>query len=85
MPYGGVPFPIIDTADPLNGGAQLIWNHLTAWVDYSDYSTFSPGCVIIDGKLILVAGTLSRTIYPYYDPTVAGDVRRLLQQGPLLR
>lgn len=26
--YGGVPFPIIDTSDPLAGGAQLIWNHL---------------------------------------------------------
>jgi Protein of unknown function (DUF1329) len=66
--YGGVPFPIIDTATPLNGGAQLIWNHLTAWYDYSDYSTFSPGCVVIDGKLILVAATISRTIYPYFDP-----------------
>ncbi len=66
--YGGIPFPIIDTTDPLVGGAQIIWNHLTAWFDYSDYSTFSPGCVIIGGKLILVAGTISRTLYPYYDP-----------------
>jgi hypothetical protein len=66
--YGGVAFPIIDTENPLNGGAQCIWNHLTAWYDYSDYSTFSPGCVVIGGKLILVAGTVSRTIYPYYDP-----------------
>jgi len=66
--YGGVPFPIIDTADPLIGGAQLIWNHLTAWYDFSDISTFSPGCVVIGGKLTLVAGTVSRTIYPYFDP-----------------
>lgn len=66
--YGGVPFPIIDTSDPLVGGAQLIWNHLTAWYDYSDYSVFNPGGVVIGGKMILVAGTLSRTIYPYFDP-----------------
>ena len=66
--YGGIPFPIINTAEPLVGGAQLIWNHLTAWFDYSDISTFSPGCVIIGGKLILVTGTVSHSIYPYYDP-----------------
>ena len=66
--YGGVPFPIIDTSDPLVGGAQLIWNHLTSWTDYSDISTLTPGCVIISGKLVLTGGTVARTIYPYYDP-----------------
>jgi Protein of unknown function (DUF1329) len=66
--YGGIPFPIIDTSDPLTGGAQVIWNHLTAWVGYSDLTMFAPGVVVIDGKIILVAGTLSRTVYPYYDP-----------------
>ncbi len=66
--YGGVPFPIINTADPQVGGAQIIWNHLTAWVGYSDLTMFAPGCVMINGSLILVSGTLSRTIYPYYDP-----------------
>jgi len=66
--YGGVAFPIIDESDPLAGGAQCIWNHLTAWYDYSDYSTFAPGCVIINGKLILVTAAKSITLYPYYDP-----------------
>ena len=66
--YGGAPFPIINTSDPLVGGAQLIWNHLTAWVGYSDLTMFAPGVVVINGQLTLVAGTLSRTIYPYYDP-----------------
>ena len=66
--YGGVPFPIIDISDPLIGGAQLIWNHLTGWIPYSTMSTFSPGCVVINGQLILVSATLSRTIYPYFDP-----------------
>ena len=71
--YGAIPFPIIDTSDPLVGGAQLIWNHLTAWFDYSDLSTFSPGCVVINGQLILVAGTVSKSIYPYYDPNGSLD------------
>ena len=70
---GGPPFPIINTADPLVGGAQLIWNHLTAWVGYSDLTLFAPGTVVIDGQVILVAGTLSRTIYPYYAPGVTPD------------
>ena len=66
--YGGVPFPVIDTANPLAGGAQLIWNHLTAWVGYSALSLFTPGMVVINGKLTLVNGALARTVYPYYDP-----------------
>lgn len=66
--YGGVPFPIIDTENPLNGGAQLIWNHLTAWGGASSTSLFTPGCVVIGGKVIIVAGTLTKTNYLYYDP-----------------
>jgi Protein of unknown function (DUF1329) len=66
--YGAIPFPIIDTSDPLTGGSQLIWNHLSAWVGYSEITLFAPGMVVIDGKPILVAGTYSRSYYPYYDP-----------------
>jgi hypothetical protein len=66
--YGGIPFPIIDTSDPLVAGSQLIWNHLTAWVGFSDLTMLAPGTVVINGQVILVAGTLSRTMYPYYDP-----------------
>jgi hypothetical protein len=66
--YGGVPFPIIDTSDPLAGGAQLIWNHLTAWSGFSTMTSFNPGSVVIKGAMSLQSGTLSRTIYPYYDP-----------------
>jgi len=66
--YGGVPFPIIDTSDPSVAGAQLIWNHLTAWGGNSNYSLFNPGSVVIDGSLELVSATASRTIFPYYDP-----------------
>jgi hypothetical protein len=70
---GGPPFPIPDTSDPLVAGAQLIWNHLTAWVGYSDLTNFAPGVVVIGGQVILVAGTLSRTIYPYYAPDVTPE------------
>ena len=66
--YGGIPFPLIDTSDPLTAGSQLIWNHLTAWVGYSEVTMFAPGVVVIGGRVILVAGTLSRSVYPYYDP-----------------
>ncbi len=66
--YGGVPFPIIDTTDPEVGGAQLIWNHLTVWGGFNTMTQFNPGVVMIGGHLILVAGTLTRFVYPYYDP-----------------
>jgi hypothetical protein len=66
--YGGVPFPIIDTSDPLAAGAQLIWNHLIGWGGYSTSATFNPGCVVINGELILSGSTFSKTIYPYFDP-----------------
>jgi Protein of unknown function (DUF1329) len=66
--YGAIPFPIIDTSDPLTAGAQLIWNHLSAWVGYSDITLFAPGMVVISGQPILDTGTYSRSLYPYYDP-----------------
>ena len=70
---GGVAFPIIDTSDPLVGGAQVIWNHLTAWWGYYGQTMFTPGTVVIDGKQILVAGLMAREIYPYYDPNVTPE------------
>ena len=70
---GGPPFPIIDTSDPLVGGAQLIWNHLTVWDGYSAMTLFNPGCVVINGKLILVAATETHNLSPYYDPNVTPE------------
>jgi hypothetical protein len=29
--YGGIPFPIPDTSNPLNAGSQIIWNHQARW------------------------------------------------------
>jgi hypothetical protein len=71
--YGGVPFPIIDTSDPLVGGAQLIWNHELAWPGYSNWTLFSPGLVVTNGQLVLTLGGMSRFIYPYYDPNGSVD------------
>jgi hypothetical protein len=70
---GGPPFPIIDTADPLVGGAQVIWNKLTAWYTYSDYSLANPGVCVINGQIILVAATTGYFIYPYYAPDVTPE------------
>ncbi len=67
--YGGYPFPIINTADPEVGGAQLIWNHLLAWSDgWQENVNFSSGWVVSHGSVVLVTGALIRTILPYYDP-----------------
>jgi hypothetical protein len=66
--YGGIPFPIIDTANPQIGGAQLIWNHLTHFEGFTSHTLMSPAMVVINGKVTLSAGGESRFIYPYYDP-----------------
>jgi hypothetical protein len=66
--WGGIPFPIINTTDPLVGGAQLIWNHLVTWYPYEIVTNLAPGCVVIAGKVVLVAGGSSHQICPYYDP-----------------
>jgi len=71
---GAPPFPIINTADPLVGGAQLIWNHLTGWGGaQTGIANFSPGCVVIDGKIILVSGSYGKFSSPYYDVNTTVD------------
>jgi hypothetical protein len=69
----GPPFPIIDESDPLVAGSQIIWNKLTAWYTYVDYSLANPGCVVIGGRLTLVAATTGYFIYPYYAPDVTPE------------
>jgi len=66
--FGGIPFPIIDTADPYVGGAQLIWNHLLAWGGYTDWTQFTPGFVITGTNIVLTFGGSVRYVVPYYDP-----------------
>ena len=71
--YGGPPFPIINISDPLVAGAQLIWNHLTAWNGSSYHTAFVPSYVMINGELILSGGGLVRFMYPYYQPDGSPD------------
>jgi len=66
--FGGIPFPIVNTADPLVGGAQLIWNHLLAWGSYSDFTKFTPGFVVTGGNIVLTTGVSVHFVVPYYDP-----------------
>jgi len=64
--YGAPPFPIPDK-DPDIAGAQIIWNHLTAWTGFC-FTTFSPGFVITDGQVVLSEGNRAYFKQPYYDP-----------------
>ena len=66
--YGGIPFPIIDTADPYVGGVQLIWNHLTAWGGFSNKAHCAVAVVVIGGKATLSGAQVGEFLYPYYDP-----------------
>jgi hypothetical protein len=67
--FGGIPFPIIDTANPMNGGAQLIWNHLLSWSNgWQELSKFSPGYVVVGDNVVLATGSMTRFICPFYDP-----------------
>jgi hypothetical protein len=64
--YGGTPFPIPDTSDPLAAGAEIIWNHETRWqgeaIQYS-----STGWVVSGGSPILSNAVPNFWRYPYYD------------------
>jgi hypothetical protein len=71
--YAGPPFPIIDTSDPLLAGGQLIWNHLTAWYGFMEYTQMAPGTVVVNGQVILVEGGMAREEYLYYDPNGSAE------------
>jgi hypothetical protein len=66
--YGGPPFPIINTSDPLVGGAQLIWNHLTTWGGFCSAVGFTATYVGSNGVVLLSEGNRNKFRYPYYDP-----------------
>lgn len=70
---GGAPFPVIDTADAVAGGAQLIWNHLTAWNGASMRTAFMLHHAMRKGKLSLANGRMVRALYPYYQPDISLD------------
>jgi hypothetical protein len=66
--YAGPPFPIPDAANPLNAGAQIIWNHLVRWQTYQNYTKFSGGYVSTGNRVVLTFGGSSHFLCPYYDP-----------------
>jgi hypothetical protein len=71
---GGYPFPIINTAEPEIGGAQLIWNHLLQWAyGWQEKVDFSSGWVVSHGNVVLTFGALIRAYVPYYDPNMTLD------------
>jgi hypothetical protein len=65
--YGGAPFPIPDTSDPLVAGAQIIWNHLTRWNGYG-WTYRGSAWTVQSGQLQLSSDSKDSNIYPYYDP-----------------
>jgi hypothetical protein len=66
--YGGTPFPIPDMSDPYVAGAQIIWNHLTAWAGFCSTTTFSAEMAVSNGELVISQGDRALYKWGYYDP-----------------
>jgi hypothetical protein len=78
--YGGVPFPIPDS-DPLQAGAEIMWNHNCRWMGYVTSRNVA-SYVMNQGQLTLASGTTSIVDSPYYNPNGSldnydGMIRRL--------
>jgi len=69
--YGGIPFPVIDTADPNQGGAQCIWNYLCSYRAFSK-TAYIETYIVMDGARTLASAARVLAKAPYYDP--AGSV-----------
>jgi hypothetical protein len=65
--YGGIPFPIPDTSDPLAAGAQIMWNHTARWQG-TYLSNAQGGWVVLDGSSVCSNMSTDCYYYPYYDP-----------------
>jgi Protein of unknown function (DUF1329) len=65
--YGGIPFPIPDTTDPLVAGAQIMWNHSADWRGYA-YDVAYQGWSVSNGQQSMAYADLARYEFPYYDP-----------------
>jgi hypothetical protein len=64
--YGGIPFPIPDTSDPLLAGGQIVWNTNVKWWGYSFEST--PYSIVVNnGSPTVSAYSQQHTVFPYYD------------------
>ena len=66
--YGGIPFPIPDVSNPLSGGAQVVWNHITRWIGSSQSVGYTAWAVT--GGQGQLANKSTGLIYsPYYQQT----------------
>ena len=63
--FGGYPFPIPDTSNPLAAGAQIILNHNCHWAGYATVQT-NYAYVVNNGQLVLTYRTNIKYDYPYY-------------------
>jgi len=63
--YGGVAFPIPDLSDPKQGGAQIIWNHLTRWM--ASHWAYDAGFYVMsNGALTLENSSHFVYMFDYY-------------------
>jgi hypothetical protein len=65
--YGGIPFPMPDTSNPLSAGAQIIWNHRCRWQAPAN-TQIGASVVSNNGSITLAGGGITQNDYPYYDP-----------------
>lgn len=73
---GGIPFPILDTSDPLIAGVQTMWNNLLAWKGRAMVFR-SYGWAVSSGQPYLSDESPGNYDYPYYrkgaDAATFGD------------
>lgn len=75
----GIPFPILDTANPLNAGAQCIWNHYVAWKGRA-VKFHNEAYAISSGSIYLANAAPSCYDYPYYHKGAASADGPLISQ-----
>ncbi len=63
--YGGIPFPIPDPTDPMQAGAQVMWNHNCRWIG-SNYTRYLSAWVMSHGELTLSSAYKNIQTSPYY-------------------
>ena len=77
---GGYPFPILDESDPLQAGAEAVWNHQCKWQGKYETLTNS-NYSVIGGQVTLLSSARNQYRYPYYlNDTTAGNCSPFLFQ-----
>jgi hypothetical protein len=63
--FGGAPFPIPNTAVPLDAGAQIMWNHCSRWLGNACF-LHSRSVAVNNGQYIISDIAPANYDYPYY-------------------